>query len=120
MCTCTCMYIYNYICLLLHVFPSLPTDKPPTLPELICLDVPQEVGAHSFNFGIILLNDETGSRMESIEDECRGKNEKITRQILREWLKGSGLPVTWKTLVETLRKAKLNEFADKIEAEKRL
>ena len=41
-------------------------------------------------------------------------------QILQEWLEGRGVPVTWQSLVETLRKMKLNTYADKIAAEKGL
>ena len=120
-CMCVCIHAHVQSCLRVFVivhFPSLPTDEPPTLPDL--LDVPQAVGARYLKFGIFLLNDKTGSQMEVIENDCHGESEKITFQILREWLKGSGLAVTWKTLVEALRKAKINTFADKIAAEKRL
>ena len=58
--------------------------------------------------------------MNSIEDECHCKNKRITCKILQEWLEGRGVPVTWQSLVETLRKTKLNTFADKIAAEKGL
>ena len=90
----------------------------PTLPELLCLKVPQQVGANYSTFGIILLNDETGSRVDSIEEYCRGNPEKITRKILQEWLEGKGLPVTWESLVQTLSVIDLSVLADQIQASK--
>ena len=88
----------------------------PSLPELIHLKVPQEVGANYSTFGIVLLNDEKGSRVDSIEDHCRGNPEKVIRKILQEWLKGKGLPVTWESLVQTLRDIDLSVLADQIQA----
>ena len=86
----------------------------PTMPQLILLDIPQQVGASYSIFGILLLNDEMGSRVDTIEDECRGKPERIVRKILQEWLEGKGLAVTWETLVQTLKNSKLYAVADKI------
>ena len=37
--------------------------------------------------------------------EC-GKSERIVRNILKEWLKGRGKPVTWQTLIDTPRDCK--------------
>ena len=90
----------------------------PSLPELLCLKVHQEVGANYSTFGIILLNDRTGSRVDSIEEYCRGNLEKITRKILQEWLEGKGLPVMWESLVQTLRNIDLSVLADQIQASK--
>ena len=87
----------------------------PSLPELLRLKVPQQVGANYSTFGIYLLNDETGSRVDSIEEYCRGNPEKITRKILQEWLEGKGLPVTWQSLIQTLRDVELTVFADHIQ-----
>ena len=54
--------------------------------------------------------------MDAIEDECRGKPERITRKILQEWLEGKGLPVTWESLVQTLRETELPFQAKEIAA----
>ena len=91
-------------------------DGQPTLPELLRLKVPQGVGAHYTTFGVLLLNDELGSRVDCIEEECRGKTERICRKILVEWLEGKGLPVTWKTLIHTLRDTGLPSLADLVQA----
>jgi hypothetical protein len=88
------------------------------MPELLRLRVPQQVGANYSTFGILLLNDETGSRVDAIDDECRGKPERITLKILQEWLEGKGLPVTWESLIQTLRDTDLSVLADQIQATK--
>ena len=76
----------------------------PTLPELLCLNVHKKVGANYYTFGILLLNDATGSRVDSIKVECLGTPDTIIIKILQEWLQVNGLlPVTWNTLIETLR-----------------
>ena len=86
--------------------------------HLSSLELPQRVGANYFTFGIFLLNDQTGGRVYAIEDECRGKAERIILRILQEWMEGRGLPVTWESLVQTLRDTKLPNLADQIEAAK--
>ena len=63
-----------------------------------------------------MLRDTTGSRVSIIEDECRGKPERIVQRILQEWLEGKGLPVTWESLIQTLRDTDLSVVADEIEA----
>ena len=89
---------------------------PPTLPQLLLLQIPQGVGANYFNFGILLLNDKAGSRIESIKINCLGKPEKIAREILQDWLLGRGLkPVTWETLIKALRDSNLSALADEVQ-----
>ena len=69
-------------------------------------------------FGTFLLNDVTGSRVDSIEVECLGKPEKINTGILQEWLTGKGKPCTWQTLIMTLRDCEFTVLADQIEESK--
>ena len=88
----------------------------PTLPELLRLEIPKEVGIHYITFGVHLLNDKTGSRVMALKKECQGVAEDVILRILQEWLEGKGLPVTWKTLIQTLRKTKLSTFAYQIQA----
>ena len=80
------------------------------MPELFRLDIPERIGTNYNTFGAFLLNDELGSRVDLIEEECRGNPERICRKILQEWLEGKGLPVTWETLIQTLRDAGLSEI----------
>ena len=87
----------------------------PTLPELLRLKVPQGVGANYTTFGVLLLNDELGSRVQALKMECLGVPENITQKILQEWLKGKGLePVTWQTLIQTLGDSGLSSLAEHI------
>ena len=92
--------------------------EPPTLPELLRLRLPQGIGANYVMFGIVLLSDRTGSRVAIIEDECFRKPENITCRILQEWVQGKGLPVTWESLVETLRDIDLPVLAEEMAAAK--
>ena len=82
--------------------------------------MPQRVGNNYTNFGILLLDDKTGSRVDSIEDECRGKPDRITRRILQEWIEGRGLALTWHTLIKTLKDCELNSLADRIQDGKKI
>ena len=93
-----------------------PISSGPTLPELLRLKVPQQVGANYSTFGIILLNDTVGSRVRSFKQACQGDPEDVMLRILQEWLEGKGLlPVTWQTLVKTLRDIELSTLADQID-----
>ena len=48
--------------------------------------------------------------------ECLGVPENVTQRVLQEWLKGRGLePVTWETLIQTLRDSGLSSLADHIQ-----
>ena len=42
--------------------------------------------------------------MAVIENDFRGKAENITLQILRKWMEGDGMSVTWESLIIALRK----------------
>ena len=90
----------------------------PSLPKLLEFDIPERVGAGYRKLGTFLLNDETGSLVDAIENDCLGKSQRITLKILQDWLQGKGgeLP-TWQTLVQTLRRCKLTDLADQIQRE---
>ena len=89
--------------------------KAPSLDLLYKLNVPEQVGTHFQKFGTLLLEDKTGTKVDNIEDELHGKPERINRKILQYWLQGKGLPVTWETLMHTLRDCGLNGLADHIQ-----
>ena len=47
--------------------------------------------------------------------ECLGDTYITVVQILQEWLEGRGLePVTWETLIRTLRDSDLSALADEV------
>ena len=53
--------------------------------------------------GPLLLQDDTGCRMASLEAEHRGNTDRINVALLTEWLEGGGLrPVTWATLTRAI------------------
>ena len=87
----------------------------PSLPKLLTYKVPHKVGGHYAHFGCLLLNDDDGSFIESLEVACQGKCERIVHKTLTEWLRGRGKPVTWKVLIDTLRDCELTAFADLIQ-----
>ena len=88
---------------------------PPTLPQLLRLKTPQRVGANYYTFGILLLNDTVGSRVDGFKLKCLGNPEDITQEILKEWLLGRGLELTWETLIKTLRDSDLSALADEVQ-----
>ena len=94
--------------------PDTEKNKP-SLPKLLQFKVPQKVGTNYLNFGIFLLNDEDGSQIQIIDNDCNGRCDRIMCKILSDWLQGKGKPVAWKELIETLRDCDLNELADTIQ-----
>ena len=82
------------------------------------IDIPEQIGTKYTRFGVFLLNDPTGVRVEAIKKKHEDAAE-INLEILQEWLKGSGkTPVTWKTLVDVLFKIGLTKLADNIKSVK--
>ena len=70
-------------------------------------------------FGVLLLEDSTGSRVRAIEFQNHYDTQQINLLILQEWLWGRGKhPITWNTLVEVLRDIELPTLASEIEAVK--
>ena len=88
----------------------------PSLPKLLGLKIPQKVGAEFMQFGVLLLDDEDGTHVDALEDECNGKCERIVRKILAEWVRGRGRALSWKTLSDTLRECSLSSLADDIDS----
>ena len=102
-----------------------PTERP-TLVKLLKfpirdgeshIDIIEKIGANYKKFGVLLLEDETGSKISSILSRWREDPEQITNEIVRRWLSGEGKrPVTWKTLTEVLHDSRLSYIAKEIEA----
>ena len=53
--------------------------------------------------------------MEIIRDNHQGRVEEMTMEVLRKWLAGKGVEVSWESLIATLRKSKLKLMADQIQ-----
>ena len=90
------------------------SGEKPTLPKLLDLKVPAYVSDKYEEFGIILLKDDDGTKMDVIKNDCRGEAKRITLQILKYWMEGGGMSVTWESLVIALRKC-APLLADQIE-----
>ena len=89
-------------------------DKP-SLPKLLRLNIPEDVGDSFRKFGTVLLNDESGALMDAIENDCNGRAHRITLKVLQEWMLGKGERITWTVLVKTLNDCKLTTLASKIQ-----
>lgn len=98
-----------------HSTADCSSDKWPSLPALLRLKVPQKVATNYIKFGIILLNDKTGSLVLGLKQACPGNLEDVVLMILHEWMKGNGLPVTWESLVQALRETELSILANQIQ-----
>ena len=98
----------------------------PILPELLNFPVDEErvniieqIGTKYYEFGIYLLQDNDGNKMDTIIADCRGVSFDINRQILCKWIRGGGKqPVTWATLVTEIDRCGLTELAKTIRKEK--
>ena len=71
----------------------------------------ERIGANNHELGTKLLEDDHGVKMQTIEDNARGKNEKINHEIFRRWLTESKSEVNWKVLLDTLIKVKFKQLA---------
>ena len=53
--------------------------------------------------------------MDNIKRACLGDPKDIVVSILQEWIAGRGKPLTWETLIKTLRDCDFNPLADEVE-----
>ena len=90
--------------------------------KLICFPMSEhkmnlvaKIGVKYYEFGILLLEDESGDQVSAIEKELRGNASDITREIFRLWLQGRGrFPVSWDTLTAVLQDIGLRKLAKDI------
>ena len=98
----------------------------PTLPQLSRFSVEGKnvniiamIGTNYYDFGVNLLQDDTGAIMNAIVEQCREDPIKINRQVLCKWLEGGGKqPVSWATLATELYECGLTELAKDIRSVK--
>ena len=123
-----CMGLIFTTCSFQLVFYS-PIDHEadrPTLYECIrfqgkegIINIPQEIGISYHDFGILLLGDRSGARIDAIAHKHKDDAERINKEILKQWIAGGGKrPVTWNTLIETLYNTELSTLAKEIESVK--
>ena len=104
------------LCRFFSIAPQ-PEPLPPTLLDLLRLQIPQKVGTKYFSLGTFLLNDTTGCIVTSIEQKCSQDPVRIVQNILSDWLQGKGTAVTWKSLIKALQDADLKVLAKEVEEE---
>jgi len=80
------------------------------------INIPRQIGTKYFQFGIQLLNDETGEEIEAIVSKYREESEEINLKILRLWMRGKGKPLDWDNLIQVLKTIGLGTLASDIQA----
>ena len=53
--------------------------------------------------------------MAVISENCRGRPEEMARDVLRKWLAGKGVEVSWDSLIATLKSSKNSFMAEQIQ-----
>ena len=63
------------------------------------INIPKEISTKYYQFGVLLLKDETGARIETVIHKHLNDAEQINTEVFTLLFAGEGeLPVTWKTL----------------------
>ena len=79
------------------------------------MNIPERIGANYKSFGIFLLKDDDGGKVESITKQEDTVHD-MRLAILSKWLQGEGMqPPTWSTLIEVLKDSNLGVLAKEIE-----
>ena len=69
-------------------------------------------------FGILLLNDDTGSRLDTIiTNHGHRSDSNVAITILQQWIEGKGVAVTWESLRKVLIDADLSDVAKQIKTQ---
>ena len=85
------------------------------MPQLLKMNLPSRVGPKVKVFGTYLLKHTIGNKVDNIIERCREDPEKIAFDVLKEWLVGKGVEVSWDSLISTLRDCELPLIADQIQ-----
>ena len=99
-------------------------DSKPSFTELLefggkNVDLIRQIGRDYYTFGVIILRDDTGTRLANLEAQYQGDAYSINRAILTKWLNGEGMkPTTWATLVTVLKESRLNALAEDVSSVK--
>ena len=94
--------------------PNLITLEKLTTRTGTVIKVIENSANHYKRIGAILLNDAHGERVETIENDLRGKGEAIIREIYKKWIR-EDTNCSWMTLTECFRDCNLHRLADDIE-----
>ena len=105
-------------------YDILSTAGEVTLRNIVCfrcrdgrrINILKQVGENYYNFGVFLLNDDNGNEVDIIKENNKGDIVSIVREIVKKWLAGTGMPVSWKTLISVFEDIELKDLADKIKS----
>ena len=79
------------------------------------LNVIERIAAQYSTFGIHLLQDDNGVKVNLIERDHRfDGTEAITSAIIKKWIDGGGSTCTYKHLIECIEKVRLGALADEL------
>ena len=83
------------------------------------VNISEQIGTRYKPFGILLLQDRTGAVVDSIAHKNHYVPLSINLDILQQWSRGDkGMkPVSWRTLVDCLKKTGMTILAEDIEQE---
>lgn len=101
------------------------TDDIPSMFQLLSfpisggrdVNIPEQIGTRYKLFGILLLQDSTGALVDSIAHKNHNIPLDTNLDILQKWSRGNkGMkPISWRTLVDCLKKTGLTTLAGDIE-----
>lgn len=63
--------------------------------KTIAIKTIQSIGDDYYEFGMCILDDPDGTRVESIKIQYHDNTKSILMEILRQWKEGAGLEGTW-------------------------
>ena len=117
--------IRTYSLLCVSIDDQATADRP-TLIECIRfrgrerrINIPQEIGIKYYQFGLLLLENDTRTRIQALTDKHMKDTEHINMEVLQQWLAGRGKrPITWMTLTKVLHDIELSTLAGEVEAVK--
>ena len=98
-------------------FHLIISGEGPTLPQLLLMEIPQQIGENYAAFGMSLLGGD--DEIAIIEHDYRGDAERIVCEILLWWW-NSNINAAWHDIVRALRKCDLSSAADQIEMARKL
>ena len=78
------------------------------------INIPQKIDTKYSQFGVQLLNDETGEEIDAVVAKYREDAEQINFDILKLWVRGKGKPLSWSVLINVLKDVGLGTLASDI------
>ncbi len=80
------------------------------------VEIIKTIAPHWNKFGIYFDFDETGLTLDCIAKKHSFNPIDCCTQMMKEWLEGRGRqPATWATLIDLLKDAEMNDFAQQLE-----